>query len=113
MTLLPFTLSLGRPLPRECVTLHCNICAGTVWLSVDVVTPHWQMADGDEEGGEVGDRKREEGKGDGEKRQRQNWRRRNSSIRKRRKKEDFFKPKWRQKTNPEKEEGAVKDGMGN
>ena len=43
MTLLPFTLSLGRPLPRECVTLHCNICAGTVWLSVDVVTPHWQM----------------------------------------------------------------------
>ena len=29
------------------------------------------------------------------------------------KEEDFFKPKWRQKTNPEKEEGAVKDGMGN
>ena len=27
---------------RESV-LHCNICAGTVWLSVDVVTPHWQM----------------------------------------------------------------------
>ena len=90
MTLLPFTLSLGRPLPRECVTLHCNICAGTVWLSVDVVTPHWQMADGDEEGGEVGDRKREEGKGDGEKRQRQNWRKRNSSIRKRRKRRRFF-----------------------
>ena len=43
MTPLPFTHSLGRPLPRECVTLHCNICAGTVWLSVDVVTPHWQM----------------------------------------------------------------------
>ena len=90
MTNLPFTLSLGRPLPRECVTLHCNICAGTVWLSVDVVTPHWQMADGDEEGGEVGDRKREEGKGDGEKRQRQNWRRRNSRIGKRRKRRRFF-----------------------